>query len=330
MNNPRYKEWINSFPEETQHLRLNQDNICIGSPATHRIQTKLNFIHPGVFPLLTNPAIPVRKKDEEFLPPDLTYVEESTSENKNKMIAGTTMLMINLKKFNISRDANYVLCPDEYIEEAFTERGAEEAINELKQHVKEVESSVNNSAEGEYPKVIFLGTGSSSPKNIRNTSGILLYTAPDCSMLLDCGEGTYEQLVRLFGRDKIDEIMLNLKAIYVSHLHADHHLGFIGIIKGRRRAIENLLESKNHLFKDEDLTKSGKVDKLNIGPLYLVAPPTISSYLKTYDSDVEHIMEDFNLISNGVLKILYYLDKPEYIVSKIKLFISVSASLPKK
>lgn len=42
---------------------------------------------------------------------------------------------------------------------------------------------------------------------------------------MDCGEGTFGQIVRFYGKDKLKEVVKNLKAIYVSHLHADHHLG---------------------------------------------------------------------------------------------------------
>ena len=41
--------------------------------------------------------------------------------------------------------------------------------------------------------------------------------------MLDCGEGTFNQLYKIYG-DKTDEILMKLKGIYISHLHADHHL----------------------------------------------------------------------------------------------------------
>ena len=43
------------------------------------------------------------------------------------------------------------------------------------------------------------------------------------AMLLDCGEGSYGQICRNYG-DKTNEVMRKIKAIFVSHLHADHHL----------------------------------------------------------------------------------------------------------
>jgi ribonuclease BN (tRNA processing enzyme) len=44
-------------------------------------------------------------------------------------------------------------------------------------------------------------------------------------MILDCGEGSLSQLVRLHGVARAQQILRDLKAVYVSHQHADHHLG---------------------------------------------------------------------------------------------------------
>ena len=45
---------------------------------------------------------------------------------------------------------------------------------------------------------------------------------------MDCGEGTYGQLVRLEGLQRAAETLRRLGAIYISHLHADHHIGTEG------------------------------------------------------------------------------------------------------
>ena len=42
-------------------------------------------------------------------------------------------------------------------------------------------------------------------------------------MLLDCGEGSYGQIVNHYGEDTAD-VIRQLKMIFISHLHADHHL----------------------------------------------------------------------------------------------------------
>jgi ribonuclease Z len=64
-----------------------------------------------------------------------------------------------------------------------------------------------------YPRFLMLGTGSSIPNKIRNTSGILLQIDEDRSMILDCGEGTVSQIMRFFGESEGYRILKTIKVI---------------------------------------------------------------------------------------------------------------------
>ena len=80
-------------------------------------------------------------------------------------------------------------------------------------------------------EIICLGTGSAIPSLHRNVSGTLL-RVPGCgSYLLDCGENTLGQLKRIFTQPQLMELFHDLKLIWISHLHADHHLGTAPVIK---------------------------------------------------------------------------------------------------
>jgi ribonuclease Z len=94
-------------------------------------------------------------------------------------------------------------------------------------------SIVDTSVPGSDPEVLFLGTGSMKPGSYRNVSSILV-SQWGRSLLLDCGEGTYSQLVRAYG-DNVNTVIQDLKAIIISHLHADHHLGTIKILSERSK-----------------------------------------------------------------------------------------------
>lgn len=91
--------------------------------------------------------------------------------------------------------------------------------------------------------------------------------------------------------------MANISAVYISHLHADHHIGLIGLLQGRRRAFESLNEKPV--------------------PFYLFAPIQILTWLNFYDGCLENIKDDFILVPNAELVSLYlnvlykykYLDK---------------------
>ena len=43
-------------------------------------------------------------------------------------------------------------------------------------------------------------------------------------MMLDCGEGTLDQLRTFYGEEETDHLLTKLEAIFISHNHTDHHL----------------------------------------------------------------------------------------------------------
>lgn len=79
-------------------------------------------------------------------------------------------------------------------------------------------------------EITTLGTGSALPSKYRNVSATLLRVPGYGNYLFDCGENTLGQLKRVFG-DELPSILRDLKAIWISHLHADHHLGTASVIK---------------------------------------------------------------------------------------------------
>ena len=78
--------------------------------------------------------------------------------------------------------------------------------------------------------VTCLGTGSAGPSSYRNVSGTHVQVSADFGMLLDCGEGTLGQLRRAFG-ERFEAMLRSLRVIYLSHMHADHHLGLVGLVQ---------------------------------------------------------------------------------------------------
>ncbi len=80
-------------------------------------------------------------------------------------------------------------------------------------------------------EIICLGTGSAVPSQFRNVAGTLLRVPGHGSYLLDCGEGTLGQLKRVFTESELAVVFHDLKLIWISHLHADHHLGTASVIR---------------------------------------------------------------------------------------------------
>lgn len=84
---------------------------------------------------------------------------------------------------------------------------------------------------GANAEIFTLGTGSSQPSKYRNVSSTLVYVPGKGYYLFDSGEGTLGQLRRMFEPKQLREVLQNLRMIWISHLHADHHLGTVSVIK---------------------------------------------------------------------------------------------------
>eukprot|EP00914_Ancora_sagittata_P006427 GHVO01012986.1.p1 GENE.GHVO01012986.1~~GHVO01012986.1.p1 ORF type:complete len:534 (-),score=124.58 GHVO01012986.1:139-1740(-) len=98
-----------------------------------------------------------------------------------------------------------------------------------------------------FPSVHFLGTGAAIPGKYRNVTGICVEIRRDYRILLDCGEGVLSmwRLSCPTMEDFIDRLT-TLRVIYISHGHADHHVGLHSILKARyelcdRKELKNLL-----------------------------------------------------------------------------------------
>ena len=72
--------------------------------------------------------------------------------------------------------------------------------------------------------LVFLGTAASAPTARRAPSATLIRRGGE-RLLVDCGEGTQRQLLRS------DAGLIDLDAIFLTHLHADHFLGLPGLLK---------------------------------------------------------------------------------------------------
>ena len=115
---------------------------------------------------------------------------------------------------------------------------------ESQNQVKEIEDKkLNKPNQGDDVIVTSLGTGSALPSKYRNVSATLIQTS-NGNILLDTGESTFGQLARRFGercRNTIPikenedawSVLKNIKIIYISHVHADHHIGLAKLLKLR-------------------------------------------------------------------------------------------------
>ncbi|KAF5288455.1 hypothetical protein FQR65_LT02107 [Abscondita terminalis] len=293
MCHPKYKSWMRDFKPSTQHLSINDANTCMGSESVHRIQYKLNMLYDHFFPLLGDKGSKYKiepltcstkrsKMDTDAYDGDTTISSDisgmsNLSEDPCKV---NTFCNFHLRpKRGLDKTNELLIKPTEYIEETMLEKGFANELHKLRETLREKIHTLRVRA---YPKFLFLGTGSCIPNKTRNTSGILYQPSEGTNILLDCGEGTYGQLIRFYGPETTKEVLCNLRAIFISHLHADHHIGLIGVLQGRHKA----------------LTETNKVTAQKI---LLLAPRQIMTWLKFYDEYFEAIAHEFELVPNDEL-----------------------------
>ncbi|KAK3890834.1 hypothetical protein Pcinc_005239 [Petrolisthes cinctipes] len=316
MEHPRYREWMSRFSPLTTHIIINETSSCMGSKAVHRIQYKLNLLSDSLFPLLSDKGIPIKETtgsddtDWDQENGDVNLMEQNGNNGSLERAEGrnfnsdvgpthqaTTLLTYHIRpKINIDRSNALILEPHSYIQECYEVKTFESILDQTKSKLEALKPNDDGSTlkTDSYPNVIFLGTGSCMPNKTRNTSGVLLNISSEKLLIMDCGEGTYGQLVRLLGVSKSDQVLRKLTAVYVSHLHADHHIGFIRLLQARRKAFQQV-----------------GID--NVPKLLLFAPNKIMIYLSSYHINFEPIINDFTLYGNqNLLSTNFQLDHESY------------------
>uniref|UniRef100_A0A452I7W9 ribonuclease Z n=1 Tax=Gopherus agassizii TaxID=38772 RepID=A0A452I7W9_9SAUR len=243
----RYKLWLERFGPTTEHLILNENANTVHCLRSHKIQTQLNLIHSEIFPLLT--SYQSREEEATFSVP---------------VVRGECLLKYQLRpKLQWQRDVVAVCNSSEFVAEALELPGFQDCVKECRESLQA--GPVRSGEESHYPEIVFLGTGSAIPMKIRNVSSTLINSSSTQSLLLDCGEGTFGQLCRHYG-DQVDKILCNTAAVFVSHIHADHHTGLLNILLERQRAFASLGQPSS--------------------PLLLIAPTQIMSWLHQYHDNL--------------------------------------------
>ncbi|KAF6093501.1 elaC ribonuclease Z 2 [Phyllostomus discolor] len=253
----RYQQWMQRFGPDTQHLVLNENCTSVHNLRSHKIQTQLNLIHPDIFPPLAS-----------------LHCKEEGATVTVPTVRGECLLKYQLRpRREWQRDALITCNSDEFIAEAMELPNFQESIQEYRKTAQDGPAPAEKKSQ--YPEIIFLGTGSAIPMKIRNVSSTLVKISPDRALLLDCGEGTFGQLCRHYG-DDVDRVLGSLAAVFVSHLHADHHTGLLNVLLQRERALASL----------------GKP----FHPLLVVAPTQLRPWLQQYHNQCQQVLHHVSMI----------------------------------
>ncbi|KAJ3097108.1 Zinc phosphodiesterase ELAC protein 2 [Phlyctochytrium bullatum] len=277
LDHPDYKAWMGSFGADTQHIVASADHTPCETllHSTANINSLLNCIDSDVFPL---PYSSTKPETELSAVPNLP---KSTLPSRPQLIHQLEpKAMLDYKEVPKPAPppdpAAYPLlrqCMDEMEEVRRKEAGNGDAMA-----VDGHEGCGHHHRRGKGGELVVvpLGTGAAIPSKYRNVSSTLLML-PEGNVILDSGEGTLSQMFRHFGPGKFEEELRRLRLLFVSHLHADHHLGTIGLLKRRR-----MLDINN---------PAGASDKL-----YVLAPRTYLQWLSEYADCEDFGLDTFVLV----------------------------------
>ncbi|ESN96581.1 hypothetical protein HELRODRAFT_189299 [Helobdella robusta] len=272
------------FPTSTTLTTLDTE-------AMFKLQTYFHLIHPFIFPSLPYQSLRKQQLSSEN---DFSIDSKIMSDNKNNMIkyaatnAKFIMRPVSESPFNF--DQCISINPKSYVDELIErEDGLKEFLDEWRNKNNfnpPSPVSTNN------PEILFLGTGSAVPNKYRNVSSVWLNLGNGKCFVMDAGENSYGQLLRHYGVKKGQGKLADLAGAFVSHLHADHHLGLIGFALERHNYMKSKQNNKN------DVIVNGNDDRLIV-----IAPRALYRWYSSIHCDDIPILDSIEFIASESLHV---------------------------
>lgn len=279
INSPVYEKWMRKF-DSAQHIMARTPRKHETTPilvSSAKIGTRLHYLCPQLFPAPSLPSV----GDDVAAPHIKGSACGISAENLLKFTLRPPR-DLGLDRSSVQNLMTSSVIIEELLSEIPEIADAAKNISKFWHKPKEDEVELSNRQDNgdvvtEEPskfsaprclenvqrddlEIVFLGTGSSVPSKYRNVSSIYVNLFSKGGLLLDCGEGTLAQLKRRYGVSGADSAVRNLKCIWISHIHADHHAGLARILALRR----DLLKGVAH------------------EPILVIGPEQVGEFLKEY------------------------------------------------
>ncbi|KAG6877546.1 hypothetical protein C0993_006239 [Termitomyces sp. T159_Od127] len=277
LEEPRYIEFMDGFSPNTHHVISSRehspDPVTFTSAAFS--QLRMNRLDSDMFPIPHYSLSPKRDLNSiPNLPKNSSILSAGLEVNMRNSNPPTSRELDDSFHKTVTSDKPIVLSQG-------TSMLFAKAKEDIEAHVSSGKLRV---PPGSDVKVISLGTGSALPTKYRNVSSTLVQIPNWGNILLDAGEGTWGQLARQFGIDdgiqnNVWDVLRNLKCIYVSHIHGDHHMGLAELLAKRRQ-----------------------LDPPASSPVYLVSIRSVHLYLREVSEIQDLGLDDPS--GNGVIPIL--------------------------
>ncbi|KAI3629969.1 hypothetical protein MIR68_011404 [Amoeboaphelidium protococcarum] len=311
-NDPSYKQFMeNVFNDNVQHIYVGKSY----GPEYNAFQSsqlqlmKLNRLDSCIYPVQngdfdsSSNSLQLGANEHLGLPLLKVDVSGSSTNNNHRCIVDESESISQLKSMPTEQKVKSYFDRRSELTALVSQCNTDSDITLEQQQQRQQNQQLQQSMQLK-KCVAFTGTGSMLPSKYRNVSGIVVFTSDDEAMMLDCGEGTYGQLLRLMGADSLaDFLTRKLRMLFISHMHADHQMGIIRLLQ-EYNALRSLM-----LYKEQQVHH----------PLHIVGPSMLMQFLKLYSKadkslvmdnnikfiDAQMLLEDCNATSDPSLMSLY-------------------------
>lgn len=304
----RYQRWLKGFPDDCKHFLVSNTEPKVANfVECYRFQYLLNQLDDKIFPPLHLTDNFKRKSENEIATSKKQLDMPADYQKDMEEAMGPTYKLVNeidkLEKVTAINSFDKIsMRPKRTLENLDIENNMAILLEEAKlnphyqdelDRLKKLQASLPEAKDHE-PELVFLGTGSALPSKLRNTSCILMnFKYPrNASVIFDCGEDTYGQMLRHYGPMETVRILKQLDMIYISHQHADHHVGLIDILRQR--------------------------SKLTQRRAILLLPPNIDQLLTYHNDNFEDLRDTYKVYQTKYLKSSTKLDHDTPITASIK------------
>lgn len=289
LKSQEYYNFISKFSQSSQHIIVNEhcERLSTNQDSL-KLQVKLHAFNQKIYPIPTD-EMNIQRNNAQCL--SLPNIREVNLFEKYSLDPGRVGFYDKIDKINIDELFNNT---KEEVKK-FWETNKQSDKNSFENDSRTDLISKIGENEGEF---CILGTASANPSKYRAVTSIFLNFFHDGCAFLDCGEGSLAQLYRIYGQ-KTEQLLLNLKLIFISHLHADHHCDLVNILTERTKIVR----------------KFG----IKVPPVILIANDFINNYL--IDAEISSFDDEYNfLFINGTFfDSLEYKEKVDLLKKSLKL-----------
>ncbi|MCJ1265110.1 Zinc phosphodiesterase ELAC protein 2 [Lobaria immixta] len=280
-------EGLQNFINDHKHLKHiisspdhGPNYLAFGSSA--RVSNLLNQVDPPRFPIPIHDNVTLpddgQRSMDKIGAPEIIYAEPGLKVQLEPSVS--------IQREQREQAVSLTVTGDMKEELSESVRGlAEHARREILSEPTRTEMD-NQQLPSPDAEIICLGTGSASPSKYRNVSATLLRVPGAGSYLLDCGENTLGQLRRLYSPTELAQVLRDLKVIWISHLHADHHLGITSVIKAWYEEVHGTLNPAQTPWRNSLLQGPEEMVKALVSEtrLCIISPRSMQDWLREYSS----------------------------------------------